>query len=497
MILPVLLVAMAISASVLTVMATWARVRSQPLLGRTVLHLLPPALVACLFIAYLSTAFPRQHRIYFDEDAYANMILNVGAGQPGRTTLSALPQSRQTVPIKWPIAFPVMAIPFQRWLGPESGPAAFNTVCGGLTVIWLMALSASLGKGRVAAILAAVLFALQPTAVAWYRSGSSDPFSALVSLGALAAAWFAQEQPRRNYWPAVSILLFGIALHARLENVLLLPPVLFLLYRAPRPFPPFVTNGAVTLAAAAAVHAIKHYSTLRGVYLANIPDSSFSIGLFRGNLLSNLQFLLRHAATTGLLSVVAVIAVVLNLRLGTGPCRMTGVLLVFPFLGSVLLLFYTVGQYDAPGESRFLLLAAPMVAAVAGAAFAHLRHYRFGTLGVTAAILALAFLASSWPATEAYLNRQWSSIAREHDTMLEWATTLPKNALVISRLPYFWENLGFYADMPGRLPAPENLKLPVYFYFGIASDPRDWPTGKVPERRIVTEHGALCLFRLN
>ena len=496
MTLPVLLVVMAFSAGILTVMVTWARMRSRPLPRRAALRLLPAALAACLLIAYISTAFPRRHRIYLDEDAYANMALNVGAGHPGHTTVFNLPSAKHTMPFKWPVAFPVMAFPFLRWMGPEAGPTAFNTLCGMLTVLWMMALAAAIGREPCAAIVAATLFALQPVAIAWYSSGSSEPLSALVSLGALAAAWFAREQTKRNYWPAVSIILAGIALHVRLENVLLLPPVLLLLRGAPRPFPRFTTGAAMVLAVAAAVHAVRHYAMLRSVYLANIPESSFSIGLFAGNLLSNLRFVWRHAATTGLLSLAALAAVLLRLR-GTGASRTAGTLLLFPLLSSLLLLFYSVGQYDAPGESRFLLLIAPVLTAFVGAEIASLRRLRFGRLGGCAAILVLAVLSRSWPATEAYLDQQWTTVAREHDTMLQWAAILPKNALVISRMPYFWENLGFYADLPGHPPGPEARNLPIYFIFGLVSDPREWPPGKTPERRVVTDSGAICLFRLN
>jgi hypothetical protein len=317
-----------------------------------------------------------------------------------------------------------------------------------------------------------------------------------VSLGSLAAAWFARDQTKRNYWPAVAIILAGLALHTRLENVLLLPPVLLLLRGAPRPFPRFTTSAAIVLAVAAAVHAVRHYAALRGFYLANVPESSFSFGLFAGNLISNVRFVWHHAATTGLLSLVALAAVLARLR-GTGARRTAGLLLLFPLLSSILLLFYSVGQYDAPGESRFLLLVAPVLSAFAGAEIASLRRLPFGRLGGCAVILVLAVLARSWPATEHYLNQQWTTVACEHDTMLQWAATLPKNALVISRMPYFWENLGFYADLPGHPQGPEARNLPVYFIFGLVSDPREWPAGKAPERRVVTESGAICLFRLN
>ena len=496
MILPVLLAAMAFSGGILTVLATWTRIRGTPFSRRTALRLLPAVLAAGLLIAYIGTAFPRRHRIYLDEDAYANMSLNVGAGHPGHTTVSYLPNAKRTMLFKWPVAFPVMALPFVRWMGPEAGPMAFNGLCGVLTVFWVMALAASIGKEPDAAIVAAVLFALQPVAIAWYSSGSSEPLSALVSLGALAAAWFARGQTKRNYWPAVSIILAGIALHTRLENVLLLPPVLLLLRRAPRPFPRFVTSAAMVLAAAATVHAVRHYTALRSFYLANVPESTFSLGLFTGNLVSNLQFLWRHAATTGLLSLAALGAVMLRPR-GTGTRRSAGLLLLFPLLSSLLLLFYSVGQYEAPGESRFLLLVAAVLSAFVGAEIARLRRFRFGRLGACAAILVLAAVSRSWPATEAYLNGQWTTVACEHDTMLQWAAILPKKALVISHMPYFWENLGFYADMPGQPRSPEAANLPTYLVFGLVSDPREWPSGKMPERRVVTGSGAICLFRLN
>jgi hypothetical protein len=496
MILPGLLALMAASAVVLTVLAFRDRLGSNPV-AALIRSPVPCLLSFVLLCAYLLTAFPIRHRIYFDEDAYANMALNIGKGLPGHTTQRLLPDKKFTALFKWPIGFPLYSLPFLAQLGPESGPAVANRVCGVLTVAVIMVLAAWLGEGYAAAVVAALLFALQPVCLAWYSSGSAEPLSALVCLASVGAAWLSANQTGTSYFPAVSMLTAGIALHVRLENALVLVPVILLLRCAPRPWPRLVTGCAGVLLAAAVIHAIRHATVLRQFYLLGQHDSFFSLAMLTGNLWSNLVFVARHGLSTGLLVALVLTVALVRRKRSVDASRLNWLLLLFPMLVSGLLLIYSVGQYDAPGGSRMLLLVAPLFSAVGGAEIARLARLHHGKQLFICVILLLAASARSWSATETYLTQQWSTIALEHDTLLLWAAHMPEHSLVVSRLPYFWENLGFYADLPGLAAPPESFSVPVFLYFGIASGPQDWPPGLIPQRRIVTEHGALCLFRLN
>jgi hypothetical protein len=352
-------------------------------------------------------------------------------------------------------------------------------------------LAYSLSRSRRCALWAAAALLSQPIALAWFRSGSSEPVSTLFALVAVSAAWFAYSAPELGLWPAVSLSASVVAVHARLENVLLLLPVLFLLCRSRRPIHFPATLAAGVLLCGSLVFAMRHYFGLSGFYLAGLPESSFSWHLFLGNLRGNLVYLAHHATSTALLSGAAAAAIVLWARLGMAARRWVPMAFLFlPAVSSGLLLFYSYGQYDAPGGSRFLLPIAPAIAAVAAGLLARLPLR--AAVGIAPLVGAAIFLQYQQAASHA--SQPWASISQEHDAIRSWASALPKGATVISRLPYIWDNFGVQAVLPEDQP-PGNSAGPLYFHFGLVNQPAEWPEGQIPQHRIVTEDGAVCLFR--
>ena len=483
-----IIVVAATSVAVLSAVCAWTQFR----LNGTIRRFLPllPAPVA--FVLLVHYAFPRQHRIFFDEDAYVSISRNTVSGHPGHLTLGSFPSGSKTVPYKWPIAFPVLAWPWIHWLGPETGPAVLNELCGAATLICVMSLAYSINRSRRAALWAAAALSSQPIALAWFRSGSSEPVSTVFVIAALSAGWFARAAPDLGLWPAVSLLATAVAVHARLENLLLLIPVLFLLRRSRRPIHFPVTLGAGVLLCGSLFFAVRHYFALSGFYLAGIPESFFSWRLFPANLWGNLVFPMRYATSTALLLCVAVAAVLSRARPGIAARRPVLIALLFlPAASSGLLLFYSVGQYDAPGGSRFLLLIAPAISIVASGLLARLPLRT--AVGLAPLVGAAIFLQYQHAAS--HTSEQWVSVRQEHDAIRSWAHTLPKGATVISRLPYIWDNFGVYAALPEDGP-PSASAGPLYFHFGLVNQTAEWPEGQVPQRRIVTGDGAICLFQM-
>jgi hypothetical protein len=482
--MPSLIIALAATgATILSTVCAWTRFR----LNGTVRDSFPLPLVLVAFVLLVHYAFPRQHRIFFDEDAYVSISRNTLAGHPGHLTLGSLPSGTKTVPYKWPIAFPVLAWPWIHWLGPETGPAVLNELCGAATLLWVMWLGYSLSGSRRAALWAAAALSGQPVALAWFRSGSSEPVSTVFTIVALSAGWFARSAPGLGLWPAVSLLATAVAVQARLENLLLLLPVVFLLCRSRRPIGFAATVGAEFLLASSIFFAARHYFALSGFYWAGLPESFFSWHLFLPNLWSNLAFLASYATSTALLSCVAVTAILFPAAAGRSA---PAAILFLAAASSGLLLFYSCGQYGAPGESRFLLLVAPAVSVVASGLLARLPLRT--SIGVASLAGAAIFLQYQHAASHA--SEQWVSVSREHDAIRSWASTLPTGATVISRLPYIWDNFGVQAVLPEDRP-PQDSAGPLYFHFGLVNQPAEWPEGQVPQRKIVTDDGAVCLFR--
>lgn len=77
-----------------------------------------------------------------------------------------------------------------------------------------------------------------------------------------------------------------------------------------------------------------------------------------------------------------------------------------------------------------------------------------------------------------------------------WLAPAGLLAVVVSPIPFVWENFGRFSLNPeyrARLAARDG---PTYFHFGLVSHPRERPTGVRPLECVPTEQDAVCLFRL-
>lgn len=448
-------------------------------------------LLVGMFAAYVHIGFPRQHRIYFDEDAYANISKNTLRGRVGCLTLCSTPQVRRAIRYKWPVAFPVLMLPSVMMFGPEDGPAIFNEICGAITVILVMLLAAGLSGNWYAAPVAVGILACQPVAIAWYRSGSSDPLAVLLALAALVGSYGSRRMPTVSYLPAIVLLSAALAVHTRLESVLLIVPVALLLRRPQAYIPSFVAVGASGLAIWLGVYAIRHYSTLDRFYLANLPDSRFSLEFTVINFQNNLRFLTRDTPLTGSLIFFSIAGLFLMRKEKLS----AAILMSYPVMVSILLLFYSVGQYQSPGETRFLLLTVVVGSALLAGELAQVLPLKSCIYLCVGLLILVAVSKRESEQLTLRMTRELSSIRQEHDVIRLWASELPTGATVVSRLPYIWDNFGVYSTLPDDQTATD-LQAPLYFHFGLVNGSQEWPPGAVPIRTITTEHGTICLFRL-
>jgi hypothetical protein len=448
------------------------------------------SLAAVAFLAYVHYGFSLEHRIYFDEDAYVNIAANSLSNRIGSLTLSVTPSNKQTVEYKWPVAFPVLMSPMIRIFGPERGPVSFNELCSVATVILVMSLAVRIAGRWFAAPIAVAILCCQPTAIAWYRSGSSDPLAVLLALLAITSAYVSRSSSS-PYSLQIAVIALGLALHTRLECIFLVLPVALLLWPFDRHAWNWLTVGCLALSAGLACYTVIHYLRMNQFYLNNIPDSSFSLSYVILTLKSNLSYLVSHVPISGAVLLFAPVSLLL-LKSGRSS---VATMLSYPLATSVLLLFYSVGQYQAPGETRFLL--PPLVscsAIVAGCIASRLR------LGTTMAICALLVVATGAARVEyrrevSGLQQQWDSVRQEHDAIRLWASEIPTGSIVVSRLPYLWENFGVYSSIP-ELNASTDSSRPLFLHIGLVDGGQNWPAGAIPFRKVMTEHGAICLFRL-
>ena len=80
-----------------------------------------------------------------------------------------------------------LALPWIREFGVEQGPALLNELCGVVTTALVGFLVLRWTGIAPAAIVAVLLFALNPVAASWYRSGAAEPSAVMFALASLVA----------------------------------------------------------------------------------------------------------------------------------------------------------------------------------------------------------------------------------------------------------------------------------------------------------------------
>jgi hypothetical protein len=464
--------------------------------GRWPLRLCLVFFVWALAVFHVHTANPRRHRLFMDEDAYANISRNLASYASPSLTVAFTPAGKVALPYKWPGGFPSVIFPFIRLYGAETGPALTNELVGGLTLALVMWFAARLAADWKASVAAAFFWGLQPLVIPWYRSGSSEPVATLFLLISLYAGVECRlAQRMRSCWPAIAVLTALLAVHTRLENVLVFIPLVILLWGRLRT-PSWAAIMAIPVCLALATYFGLHVIGLRTFYLSGLPESNFSLKWARDTLSANMQFLLEDGAAILALGVVAVIWVAVRALRPRGDrsfWQVPAVLLAFTGLMFAVLLFYSVGQYRYGGGTRFLLLPTAILSVLSGAALCNLVTRR-GRQWVAAAILLGLFTAGARkpdPAGNTTVSPQ-----REHDAVERWVSLVPANAIVISRFPFLWEDFGRFSLTPEYACGKQFGGSPLYFHFGLVSSSDEWPAGMTPLARVITADGAICLFRL-
>ena len=457
-------------------------------------------------IGWNHQAYPLQHRLYYDEDVYANMALNVLQGYGATVTAMRVGEVKEVHGYKWPPGFPTLMAPFVAAFGAEKGPARFNQLCGALTALLLAALGYRLTASVVGAYGALLIYGLHPLAGGWYHAGSSEPLAVLLTALALWAALECRFRSRDagqdgSDWFLLSVLAGLLAMLVRLENVLLVLPLVLLLRKARLRFAArhylILFLAAVPLLLCLA----GHVATLKPYYLADVPESTFFPALVLNNLRANIEFLLIYVPGPflGLMVIAAFCGIILARRQGV-KLNLTPwiVVLLIPLLHFGILLFYSVGQYHAPGGSRFFLVQLLGIAVIGATLLAQWPFPRYRPWLMLAGMLCYLVLLPDRTGVWQYFDSQNESAVTEHVAILEWAQSLPEGAVVLSRLPCLWENCGVYTAAPEYAGDPTVAgSAAIYEHYGLfnLSAGLPPPEGEAVES-VPTPDGTVGLYRL-
>jgi hypothetical protein len=442
-------------------------------------------LTCCVVTFHNCRTYVPGHRIFYDEDVYANMSKNLDGGFGGGVTVLWLPDAKRVERCKWPVGFPAAALPWIRMFGAERGPSLLNGLCGILTSALIGFLVFRWTGDRPAAIMAILLFALNPIAAMWYRSGAADPSAVLLALASLAAADLSKGRPG---WVVTALLLALVAVNFRLDNVLLVLPLS--LWLGPRPLTLPKSHLAVLLALAVVpIAALASQSSVFYLhYLSSRSDSSFSFSSILPNIVTDFHFFLESGVLP--FTSAGFIALVWLTWL---EARWLG-LLAWLVAQTALLSVYSVGQFSAPGGSRFFLIPSIVLTLSLAVALARIQpRYRLWAQAIGFLALCLLFLGheKAW--------QRWDDLnsapRAEHDAILHWAKTLSPGSVVMSETPYLWENAGVFTA-PHTPEIPARTTGPLYWHRSLFDQKEPLPPEAAVVGNLRTQHGDVFLIRI-
>jgi hypothetical protein len=377
-----------------------------------------------------------------------------------------------------------LALPWIHGFGIEEGPALLNEFCGLLTTALVGFLVLRWTADCWAAIMAVLLFALNPVAAGWYRSGAAEPSAVMFALASLAAADLSRDRPG---WVIASVITALAAVNIRLDNIALaVPLIVWLSARSIK-----LTIRHVLILLALAVPLIAALASLSSIlslhYLTARHESQFSFNSIMPNLASNFRFLLNARLLPFACAGFACLAWLAR--------QEKKWLALLGWLGAqaALLSVYSVGQYSAPGGTRFFLIPSLVFTIGLAVALGKLPP-RFRSWALTAGLLACCL---SFPGREKI--KQCDALNRapqtEHDAILRWAHDLPAGAVVMSDEPYLWEAAGVFTA-PHQPDIFARTSGPLYWHRSLFDRGQPLPPASVIVSDVPTPYGNVSLVRI-
>jgi hypothetical protein len=442
-----------------------------------------------------SLVHPAKHRLFFDEDVYANMAANLLAGDGPNVTTGLPPQVSAH---KWPAGFPTVAAVGVALKGVERGPIVVNGALAIFTMLLCSVAMVRLAGSTGLALGAVATFFLHPLVGPWYRAGSSEPLALLLLLSSWVALLLLEEAPEADVpgWAAIALLSGFLAPLVRLEFIAATPFLVAWAWRF-HPWRSLLGIWGFTLSAVLLVLFAIHATNLPSYYWANRPESSFGLSYVLPNAYSNAAFLAKSGSLFLLVPAVVVFAC-LRLRRRAEPRRLRalGRVWILALVQVAVLLPYSAGAYVLPGGTRFLIPIVLVAAATLG-----LASYCWATptpiLKAAVALTSLGLSLAAVPRTTSIFAKT-DSPAREHAWVVDTAARLAPESLVISTAPYLWANQGRLSSSNLGDGLAVLAERPVYVHEGLL--PSNWQRHAYDGQLVSafhTQDGAVGLFRLH
>ena len=438
--------------------------------GRFVSHLglnnRPGVWLLLVFIVGLvlaSQVAPQIHRIYYDEDIYANMAQNMAfTGQSGMANYGTFEYGEYFVnwlgynkdPSGWPF---LISLAFQLFGTDETLAFYLNNLlfAGGILIVFFIV--RLLAGGTFAGLIAALVFAIIPHNLVWSNTAAAETAAAFFAgLAVLCTLVYLRTRAERHLFLLAVVLPF--ACYMRAESLLIalwvFTAVSFNLFsNVSDPQPPFrhpfATRSFWMTGLIAFALIIPHFWHFFAMSDQSWGASGvkFSTFFFPNNVTVNGFYFLNDKEFPVLFTLLALVGLAAwKGRPGGGGEKigLGGVLLIllwFLLFWGIFLFFYA-GSYKYGADVRFALVCFMPLAVLAGLGGDALREWVAGTKDAPqrpfAALLLLLLLLFGWlkfvPLVRLVGQEAWGA-RHDHKYSYEFIKKIPNRAIVVTHVP--------------------------------------------------------------
>ncbi len=412
--------------------------------------------LAALFCFAFSLSFfvaPKTHRIFYDEDIYANVGQNIAlAGKTGFCNYGTFEYgeyfphwlSYNKEPSGWPF---LISLPFQLFGVNESYAFLLNNLLFSVGALLAFFILWHLTGRFFASAMAGLAYALIPHNLLWSNTAAAEP-SAAVLAGFAVLSLVVYLKTRRNRHLFLMVLMFPFACQMRPESVLIFPWALAaLLIISPKTLAGRKLWSFGLLTTLFLLPHFLHFYAVSG-HSWGAEGNKFSLAFVGHNLETNGLYYLKNKSFPVVITVLALLGVICYRGLFTWR-----LLLLFWFLPFwALFLFFYAGSYGYGADVRFALVSFMPLAILAGMGGGWVRdrldtgiqklkeertqQRRYGrTLSSALVALLMLFAAMRFmPLVQRVGQEAWGS-RFDHKYAKEFIRKIPERSIVLTQNP--------------------------------------------------------------
>lgn len=357
-------------------------------LHRPGIYLLVILIVGILLV---TLAAPQVHRIYYDEDIYANIGQNIAyTGQTGMANYGTYEYGEYFInwlsynkdPSGWPF---LIALVFQIFGTNETYAFYLNNFLYAGGIIIVLFIARIIVSAWFAGIIAALIYALIPHNLVWANTIAAEtPAAFFGGLAVLCTLVWLRSREARHLFLLAAVLPFAGAMRPESAMIWLwvLAVVSMNLFsdtthqsglHHPHPFSTWVFWAMGLISFALTIPLIWHFYVMNGQSWG-AEGAKFAITYFANNIETNGFYYLSNADFPVLFTLMAMVG--LTSMRKRGSLLVLIILLWFLFFWGIFLFFYA-GSYKYGADVRFAVLSFMPLAVLAGIGAEDVR--RFGT----------------------------------------------------------------------------------------------------------------------